>query len=90
MQVCPLSALLFIQGIEPLVQAMRRNTQTKTNRKFKLSAYADNITVFPKTVCIKQVLDKLKILSTHLDLSSIHKNKVLMTRVNDQEQRWMN
>ena len=47
MQVCPLSALLFIPGIE-LLQAMRRNTQIKTNQKLKLIAYTDDISFFPK------------------------------------------
>ena len=56
-QGCPLSALLFILGIEPLLQSMRRNTKIKTNQKLKLIAYADEITVFTKTACIKQVLD---------------------------------
>ena len=60
MQGCPLSALLFILGIEPLLQAIRRKTKMKTNQKLQLIAYADDITVFTETACIKQILDEVE------------------------------
>ena len=85
MQVCPLSALLFIPGIEPLLQAMRRNTQIKTNQKLKLIAYTDDISFFQNRVQ-KQVSDEIENLShSSGGFCSIHrkKNKVLMTGVND-------
>ena len=83
-QGCPLSALLFILGIEPLLQSMRRNTKIKTNQKLKLIAYADDITVFTKTACIKQVSDEVESFNYASGLQlNLQKTKVLMKGVND-------
>ena len=47
-QGCPLSALLFNLGMEPLLEIIQNSKKTLTNQKEKVIAYADDITVAVK------------------------------------------
>lgn len=77
-QGCPLSALLFILGIEPLLQAIRRNNSIKSNQPLKVVAYADDINVFVKKSCLSNLLEEVKKFNKVSKLEiNIDKTKVL-------------
>ena len=77
-QGCPLSALLFILGMEPLLQAIRYNNSIKSNQVLKIVAYADDISVFIKRACIGNLLDEVNKFNLVSKLAiNVNKTKVL-------------
>ena len=77
-QGCPLSALLIILGMEPLLQAIRYNNSIKSNQALKIVAYADDISVFIKRACIGNLLDEINKFNLISKLAlNVDKTKVL-------------
>ena len=56
-QGCPLSALLFILGIEPLLRNLQESPYVKSKFQTKVSAYADDVVLFIKHDSIETALD---------------------------------
>ena len=57
---CPLSALLFILAIEPLLLDIENDTFKNTNFVTKVSAYADDMNCYGKSRSLEALFDRVK------------------------------
>ena len=58
-QGCPMSALLFDLGVEPVLQCIRDSNTILSNSIFKVIAYADDLTCCIKKESFDQLMDTL-------------------------------
>ena len=77
-QGCPLSALLFILGIEPLLLDIKNDPFINTNFVTKVSAYADDITCYVKSRSLEALFDRVKCFCDATQLSvNVDKTEIL-------------
>ena len=77
-QGCPLSALLFILAIEPLLLDIKNDPFIKTNFVTKVSAYADDITCYVKSRSLEALFDRVKCFCDATQLSvNVDKTEIL-------------
>ena len=80
-QGCPLSALLFILGVEPLLKEIEECEQVKSFSERKTIAYADDITCCIKVKSLETLFDVLKDFCDQTSLEiNIEKSVVLSLR----------
>ena len=70
-QGCPLSALLFILGIEPLLQPIEECPQIRNYEGSKTIGYADDVNCFIKTKSLETLFD----IEDFCDMTSLEINK---------------
>ena len=77
-QGCPLSALLFIIAIEPLLLKIKTDQYIETNFVTKISAYADDITCFVKGSSLEALFDTVDIFGEATQLKiNVGKTEIL-------------
>ncbi len=77
-QGCPLSALLFILAIEPLLLDIKNDPFINTNFVTKVSAYADDITCYVKSRSLEALFDRVKCFCDATQLSvNVDKTEIL-------------
>ena len=68
-QGCPLSALIFILGIEPLLHAIQHSFNIRSDMPFKIISYADDLTCGIHTDNIQDLFDIIDTFSGVTNLS---------------------
>ena len=58
-QGCPLSAIIFILCLEPLLQRIQKSKYIKSEQQTKCIAYADKITISFYNKSLRKLLNKL-------------------------------
>ena len=77
-QGCPLSALLLILAIEPLLLYIENDTFINTNFVTKVSAYADDISCYVKSRSLEALFDRVKCFCDATQLSvNVDKTEIL-------------